>query len=111
MLAEVLPDHSPLYELPNVFLTPHIAGSLGQETQRLADCIVDEVERFCKGAALKHIVRRQKCCIAGLKWQCDASSVVVAVVVLVTSRFQLTLLASISCKKGSRVHKSSSAST
>jgi len=57
---EVLPDHSPLYELPNVFLTPHIAGSLGQETQRLADCIVDEVERFSKGAALKHRVRRDQ---------------------------------------------------
>ena len=57
---EVLPDHSPLYELPNVFLTPHIAGSLGQETQRLADCIVDEVERFCKGVALKHMVRRDQ---------------------------------------------------
>lgn len=57
---EVLPDHSPLYELPNVFLTPHIAGSLGDETQRLADCIVDEVERYCKGVALKHLVRREQ---------------------------------------------------
>jgi len=57
---EVLPPHSPLYELPNVFLTPHIAGSLGAETQRLTDCIVEEVERFCKGAALKHLVRREQ---------------------------------------------------
>jgi phosphoglycerate dehydrogenase-like enzyme len=57
---EVLPDHSPLYELPNVFLTPHIAGSLGNETQRLADCIVEEVERYSKGAALKHLVRREQ---------------------------------------------------
>jgi phosphoglycerate dehydrogenase-like enzyme len=56
---EVLPDQSPLYELPNVFLTPHIAGSLGNETQRLADCIVDEVERYSNGAALKHLVRRE----------------------------------------------------
>ena len=57
---EVLPDHSPLYELPNVFLTPHIAGSLGEETQRLADYIVDEVERFCSGASLQHQVRREQ---------------------------------------------------
>jgi phosphoglycerate dehydrogenase-like enzyme len=57
---EVLPDNSPLYELPNVFLTPHIAGSLGNETQRLADCIVDEVERYSRGAALKHLVRREQ---------------------------------------------------
>jgi phosphoglycerate dehydrogenase-like enzyme len=57
---EVPPDQSPLYELPNVFLTPHIAGSLGNETQRLADCIVDEVERYSNGAALKHLVRREQ---------------------------------------------------
>lgn len=57
---EVLPAHSPLFELPNVFLTPHIAGSLGSETQRLTDCIVDEVERYSRGAALKHLVRREQ---------------------------------------------------
>jgi phosphoglycerate dehydrogenase-like enzyme len=54
---EVLPSSSPLYRLPNVLLTPHIAGSLGTETQRLADYIVDEVERFARGQALKYRVR------------------------------------------------------
>ena len=34
---EILPADSPLYELPNVLLTPHIAGALGSETQRMAD--------------------------------------------------------------------------
>ncbi len=57
---EVLPRHSPLYQLPNVFLTPHIAGSLGSETQRLSDFIVAEVERFAKGAALKYLVKRER---------------------------------------------------
>ncbi|MAT84057.1 MAG: hydroxyacid dehydrogenase [Gammaproteobacteria bacterium] len=56
---EVLPPDSPLYGLPNVFLTPHIAGSLGRETQRLADYIVAEVERFARGVSLKHLVRRE----------------------------------------------------
>ena len=56
---EVLPMESALYELPNVFLTPHIAGSLGAETQRLADCIVEEIERFATGRALKHLVKRE----------------------------------------------------
>ncbi len=56
---EVLPPTSPLYDLPNVFLTPHIAGSLGRETQRLADYIVAEVERFARGISLKHLVRRE----------------------------------------------------
>ena len=56
---DVLPPDSILYRLNNVFLTPHITGSLGDETQRLADYIVDEVERFSRGAALKHLVRRE----------------------------------------------------
>ncbi|MEQ8859440.1 MAG: hydroxyacid dehydrogenase [Pseudomonadales bacterium] len=56
---EVLPPTSPLYHLPNVFLTPHIAGSLGRETERLADYIVAEVERFARGISLKYLVRRE----------------------------------------------------
>lgn len=56
---EVLPADSVLYTLPNVYLTPHITGSLGTETQRLADFIVAEIERYHKGAALKHLVRRE----------------------------------------------------
>jgi len=54
---EVLPPDSQLYRLPNVLLTPHIAGSLGTETQRLADYVVDEIERFARGQLLKHRVR------------------------------------------------------
>lgn len=57
---DVLPADSPFFELPNVFLTPHIAGSLGRETQRLTDYIVAEVERFSTGRALKHLVRREQ---------------------------------------------------
>lgn len=56
---EVLPADSPLFELPNVFLTPHIAGSLGTETQRLADFMVAEIERYVRGSALKFLVRRE----------------------------------------------------
>lgn len=54
---DVLPPESPLYRLPNVFLTPHIAGSMGSETQRLADYIVEEVERFTRGKRLQREIR------------------------------------------------------
>lgn len=40
---------SPLYDLPNVLLTPHIAGSLGNELHRMADQALDELERFASG--------------------------------------------------------------
>jgi len=56
---EVLPPNNPLYRLPNVFLTPHIAGSLGDETQRLTDFIVAELERYGRGMLLKHLVKRE----------------------------------------------------
>lgn len=56
---EVLPADSPLYDLPNVFLTPHIAGSLGREAERLTDYLVAEVERFARGVSLKYLVRRE----------------------------------------------------
>lgn len=40
---------SPLYDLPNVLLTPHVAGSLGNELHRMADQSLDELERFARG--------------------------------------------------------------
>lgn len=40
---------SPLYDLPNVLLTPHIAGSLGGELHRMADQALDELERYVSG--------------------------------------------------------------
>ncbi|MEV0615450.1 hydroxyacid dehydrogenase [Nonomuraea sp. NPDC050404] len=48
-----LPD-SPLYDLPGVLLTPHIAGSLGGELARIADLAVDEVARYAKGLPFAH---------------------------------------------------------
>lgn len=44
---------SPLYDLPNVFLTPHIAGSIGPECERLGAFAVDEFERYQRGESLQ----------------------------------------------------------
>lgn len=51
---------SPLFELPNVFLTPQLSGSLGAEIHRFGDVILDELERYARGAGLKHLVRRDQ---------------------------------------------------
>jgi phosphoglycerate dehydrogenase-like enzyme len=56
---EPLPAESPLYDLPNVVLTPHIAGSLGNEISRMGDLAVDEVRRFLAGEPLAHEVRAE----------------------------------------------------
>lgn len=42
--------------LPNVFLTPHIAGSLGDEVHRMGEFMADELERFLRGDALMYEV-------------------------------------------------------
>lgn len=47
-----LPD-SPLYTLPNVVLTPHIAGSVGPECLRMGHAMADEFERYRAGADLR----------------------------------------------------------
>jgi len=57
---DVLAPESPLYRMTNVFLTPHIAGSLGTETQRLADYIIEEVERFTRGQPLSRVIKLEE---------------------------------------------------
>lgn len=46
---EPLPATSPLYDLPNVLLTPHIAGSLGSETRTMTAAVLTELERYAAG--------------------------------------------------------------
>ena len=51
--------HSPLYELPNCFLTPHIAGFAGNGRRRLGRFAVDEILRFLDEQALQGRVTRE----------------------------------------------------
>ncbi|MFF2847571.1 hydroxyacid dehydrogenase [Streptomyces sp. NPDC058001] len=46
---EPLPADSPLYDLPNVLLTPHVAGSQGAETHLMARAALTELERYSAG--------------------------------------------------------------
>jgi phosphoglycerate dehydrogenase-like enzyme len=46
------PD-SPLYVLPNVVLTPHIAGSVEAECLRMGQAMVDEFVRYQAGQPLR----------------------------------------------------------
>ena len=47
---------SPLYRLPNVYLTSHIAGSVNRELAHLADTMIAEYERWAAGQAVRHAV-------------------------------------------------------
>ena len=52
-----LPAGHPLLALPNVFVTPHVAGAMGNELQRLSELAVVEVERFVAGEPPLYPVR------------------------------------------------------
>ncbi|MEU8541736.1 hydroxyacid dehydrogenase [Streptomyces sp. NPDC048717] len=54
---EVPAPDSPLYTLPNVLLTPHVAGSLGNELHRMADHALEEVARYGRGEPFLEEIR------------------------------------------------------
>jgi phosphoglycerate dehydrogenase-like enzyme len=53
---EPLAADSPFRKLPNVFLTPHIAGASAQSLVRQGQFMVEEVQRFFKSGELKYRV-------------------------------------------------------
>lgn len=53
---EPSPAGHPFYSLPNCFMTPHVAGSLGGEVVRMAEYMVDEYEALAKGLPVKYEV-------------------------------------------------------
>jgi phosphoglycerate dehydrogenase-like enzyme len=55
-VQEPPPRDSPLYALPNVVLTPHIAGSVGQECRRMGRYMVEELQRYFAGEPLRWAV-------------------------------------------------------
>jgi phosphoglycerate dehydrogenase-like enzyme len=50
---------SPLYTLPNVVLTPHIAGSMDAECRRMAQYMIDDYRRYLAGEQLRWQVTRE----------------------------------------------------
>lgn len=51
--------NSPLYNLENVLLTPHIAGSAGNECRRMGRYMVDELQRYLTGQPLKYSLKQE----------------------------------------------------
>lgn len=51
---------SPLWILPNVFLTPHIAGSQDRECRRMGRQAIDEYDRWSRGENLKWAISKEK---------------------------------------------------
>ncbi len=52
-------DGSPLYKMENVFLTPHIAGSIGNEVHRMSEYMLGEYCALASGQPTKYEVTEQ----------------------------------------------------
>jgi phosphoglycerate dehydrogenase-like enzyme len=55
---EPLPAESPLWDLPNVVMTPHVGGNGGPELwRRMSELLRDNTRRYLSSAPLEHVVR------------------------------------------------------
>ena len=52
----------PLWDLPNVLITPHTAGNmtLAHTVKRIAEMFLEDLERYCKGEQPVHLVDRNR---------------------------------------------------
>ncbi|MFH8793347.1 hydroxyacid dehydrogenase [Streptomyces sp. NPDC017941] len=57
---EVLPPDHPLWDCAGALLTPHLAGSQGNEWERLTDVAVSELARWASGTGFAHPVRADR---------------------------------------------------
>jgi len=57
---EPLPEDHPYYRLPNVIVTPHIAGAFPELNEVDREYFVDELRRFIAGEPLKATIERSK---------------------------------------------------
>ncbi|MFD7463043.1 hydroxyacid dehydrogenase [Streptomyces tendae] len=57
---EVLPADHPLWDCEDALITPHLAGSEGNEWRRLADLSLAETTRWASGSGFLHPVRRER---------------------------------------------------
>ena len=53
------PDDSELWTLPNVWISPHVGGSVGDEVVRMADCAIEEFIAWESGKSLRYQVTRE----------------------------------------------------
>jgi phosphoglycerate dehydrogenase-like enzyme len=59
VVPEPLPPDSPLWDMPNVILTPHSATSSQQFRQRLLDLFCDNLRRYVAGEPLLNVVDKE----------------------------------------------------
>jgi phosphoglycerate dehydrogenase-like enzyme len=60
MWPEPPATNHPFFDLPNVIITPHIAGCLSQECRRGGQFVADELNRYLRGEPLRGEITRDR---------------------------------------------------
>ena len=58
--TEPLPDDSPLWSMPTVLLTPHIAGRTAGTGRRATDAFLENLRRWVAGQDLRNVVEAER---------------------------------------------------
>lgn len=53
--TEPLPTENPLWDLPNVIISPHSASTVAAENRRIVDIFLDNLGRFAEGRPLRNL--------------------------------------------------------
>ena len=59
-IKEPLPEDSELFDLSNVVLTPHIAGSMSNEVRRMSELMINELDNYLNGKELEFEITAEK---------------------------------------------------
>ncbi len=54
--SEPLPESSPLWEMPNVIVSPHMSGDYLDHKRDMADLFIDNLQRYRTGQPLRNVV-------------------------------------------------------
>jgi phosphoglycerate dehydrogenase-like enzyme len=57
---EPLPADSPLWEIDNVIVSPHMSGDVSESSERLVAQFVENLRRFVRGDPLNNVVDKQR---------------------------------------------------
>lgn len=52
---EPLPAESPLWDMPNVIVTPHVSGAVEGYGRKAVDLFVANLQRYVQGEPLEHV--------------------------------------------------------
>jgi glyoxylate/hydroxypyruvate reductase A len=58
--TEPLPPDSPLWDLPNVIITPHSMSTASDENERLTDLFCENLRRYADGEPLRNRIDKQR---------------------------------------------------